>query len=370
MTLQKLFQGVFNKKTILVTGHTGFIGGWVSLWLNLLGAKVIGYGLPPSTNPSLFESIQLNRYVTSIIGDIRNEKQLSKILTKHNPDFVIHLAAQPLVLFSYEDPVGTISTNVMGTLNILESVKKTDSVKVCINFTSDKCYENHDTNYAYTETDPLGGFDPYSASKAASELLTTSYRNSFFDKGDSGHKVKVSSIRAGNVIGGGDWAENRIVPDSIRSLIASKKIPIRHPNSIRPWQHVLEPISGILLLASKMWKSTHYNGAWNFGPKDHIIKTKNLVEFIIKDWGHGTWLDESKTIKKSKHEANILRLNCKKAKGLLGWHPIYPIREAISETVEWYKAYETKKIEMRDFTQKQIENYIKKATRLNSPWTR
>lgn len=371
MTLQKLFQGIFNKKIVFVTGHTGFIGGWLSLWLYLLGAKVVGYSLPPPTTPSLFKSIQLNRYVTTITGDVRNKKHLSKSIDKHNPDFVIHLAAQPLVLISYKTPTETINTNVMGTLNMLESVRKTSSVKVCINFTSDKCYENRNIDHAYAETDPLGGFDPYSASKASSELLTSSYRNSFFDNTNlDGHKVRISSVRAGNVIGGGDWAENRIVPDCIRSLMANKKIPIRSPNSIRPWQHVLEPITGLLLLASRMWKEpSRYNGAWNFGPDDHI-KVKNLVEFIINDWGHGSWFDKSDKMKKTNHEANVLKLNCTKAKRSLGWKPIYPIREGISETIEWYKRYALKKFEMRDFTKQQIENYVESARHLNLFWTK
>lgn len=369
MSSVKQFHDIFKDKKVFITGHTGFIGTWLSFWLHLLGAKIIGYSLPPPTNPSLFETINLKEKIIDITGDVRDGRHLQDSLLEHKPEFIFHLAAQPLVLASYRDPVDTITTNVMGSVNILESVRQTPSVKICINFTSDKCYDNHESDYAYSETDALGGFDPYSASKGASELLTSSYRNSFF-KNDSydNHKANISTVRAGNVIGGGDWAENRIIPDCVRSLTRGTKIPIRHPYTIRPWQYVLEPISGMLWLATKMWESPNYDEAWNFGPDDSDTTVRNLLNNIIAEWGDGTWEDLSKKGNDFPYEAKLLRLNCTKAKKALGWFPVYTISEAIVETISWYKAYYGNQESIVSFTKNQINRYVNKAKQMNSAW--
>lgn len=360
---------MFKDKTIFITGHTGFIGSWLSLWLHTLGANVIGYALEPNITPSLFKTLNLKDNIVSIIGDVRDMDHLQSCMSEHKPEFVIHLAAQPIVLLSYLEPLQTIQTNVMGTANLLETVKNTSSVKICINFTSDKCYENRGYDYAYREDDPLGGIDPYSASKAASELISASYRKSFFKNPDKDHFVSISTVRAGNVIGGGDWSENRIVSDTIRSLMAGKDVLVRNPDATRPWQHVFEPISGMLWLMTHMWlHPDKFNEPWNFGPNNSSIKVRDLVNQIIKEWGYGFLNDISKQNKDSPHEASFLKLDCTKANKLLGWHSVFDIKNAISETVKWYKAYTQHKDEVNDFSIFQIEDYIVKAKQMNIPW--
>jgi len=365
------FDKIFRNETVFVTGHTGFIGVWLSLWLHSLGAKVVGFSLEPPPE-SFFQTIRLEKYVTHIVGDIRDQEQLENSLTKYNPKFVFHLAAQPLVHFSYEKPVETFQTNVMGTVNILDIIRKTPSVRVGIIMTSDKCYENREQDYAYKEDDPMGGFDPYSASKGAAEIVTASYRNSFFNSADfENHKVGISTARAGNVIGGGDWAKDRVVPDSIRSIILKQSIPIHHPNSIRPWQHVFEPISGMLCLAMNLLKDPfQYAGAWNFGPLISKNKTtvKDLVNQIVTDWGHGKWTDVSGQITMP-HEAKSLMLDSTKAIKLLGWKPVYSLKEAIGETVRWYHTYSEGEHDMKSISLEQIEKYIQKAKEMNIAWT-
>ena len=279
----------FEKKKILITGHTGFKGSWLTLWLTKLGAKVIGYSLEPPTKPSLFEILNLKEKIVHIIGDIKDEEKLKNIFKKYKPDIVFHLAAQSLVRFSYKEPKLTYETNVMGTLNVLEAVREAKSVKVVIIVTSDKCYENKEWVYGYRENDPLGGHDPYSSSKACAELVVEAYRNSFFNPKNYGktHQVALATVRAGNVIGGGDWQVDRLIPDCVKALSKGKPIKIRNPNAIRPWQHVLEPLSGYLLLVQKMWKEpTKYCEAWNFGPYEKDIATvKEIVEKVINLWG-------------------------------------------------------------------------------------
>jgi CDP-glucose 4,6-dehydratase len=371
MISKDLFEGVFQNKKVFVTGHTGFQGSWLALWLKSLGAKVIGYSLSPPTKPSLFEILRLKQDIIHILGDVRDHSFLQKCLIKHKPDIVFHLAAQPLVRLSYEKPVDTFYTNIMGTVNLLEAIKNTQSVKAGIIITSDKCYENKEWAFAYRENDPLGGFDPYSASKGATEIITSSYSRSFFHSDNKNRKTGIATVRAGNVIGGGDWAQDRIVPDCMRSVYSRKPILIRNPKSIRPWQHVLEPISGMLLLASKLWDNPHsYNEPWNFGPNLSANVTVNeLVIQIIKELEQkANWKDMSKNTKNAVHEANFLRLDSTKAGNLLGWRQVYSIKETISETASWYQNY-VNKTEMRKFTVSQIEKYIEKAKHMNAAWT-
>lgn len=363
-----MFNETFKNKTVFVTGHSGFIGTWISLWLYLLGAKVIGYSLKPNTTPSMFKTINIEEKITSIIGDINDVKNLQNCIVKYKPDFIFHLAAQPLVIESYENPLETFQTNVMGSLNILEIIRTVKSVKVCVMMTSDKCYENKNINYAYKETDPLGGYDPYSASKGAAELAISSYRKSFFNSNDFiKHGKSIATVRAGNVIGGGDWSKDRLIPDCIRALIENKHILIRSPESVRPWQHVLESISGILSLAAKMWeKPIEFEGSWNFGPslENKNYPVKDIVDFMIKNWGDGEWKDISK--KMDLHEANILMLDSTKANSKLGWLPTYSTEEATKETIEWYKAYQMGKY--IDITEKQIQKYVESAKMKKIPW--
>ena len=276
---QKIFDGVFKGKTVLVTGHTGFIGSWLTLWLNQLGANVIGYSLNPPTNPSLFDILNFGNDITNVISDIRDKEKLFETVKKYEPEFVFHLAAQSLVRDSYENPLDTFEVNVLGTANVLDVLRFSSSVKVALIMTSDKCYDNKINDRVHVEDDPMGGIDPYSASKGAAELITSSYRNSFFDPRD--HKMSVSTIRAGNILGGGDWAKDRIVPDSIRAIIKNQNIRIRNPDSIRPWQYVLEPISGMLWLASKMRSNKkEFNQSWNFGPniEQKLLTVKEIVD--------------------------------------------------------------------------------------------
>jgi len=371
MMLGNLFEKIFHNEPVFVTGHTGFIGSWLSLWLHSLGAKVVGYSLEPPTDQTFFQTVELDKHISHIIGDINDQKQLVNSLKSHKPKFVFHLAAQPLVRFSYERPVETFQTNVMGTVNVLEAIRNTSSVKVGIIMTSDKCYENRELDYAYKETDPMGGYDPYSASKGAAELITSSYRNSFFNPKDfEKHKVSIATVRAGNVIGGGDWAKDRITPDCIHSLISKIPIQVHHPNSIRPWQYVLEPISGILCLATRMWQSPlEYVGSWNFGPliSKNRTSVKDLVIQIIKEWGCGNWNDISNQINLS-HEANSLMLDSTKAMNLLGWHPVYSINESIAETIRWYRSNVDKTSDMKDLSLAQIQKYVIKAREMNIAW--
>jgi len=271
-----LFNNIYNGKRVLVTGHTGFKGGWLSLWLKELGAEVIGYSLDPPTKPSFFEAVDLKNKLIHIIGDVRDEKHLLSVFTKYQPEFVFHLAAQSLVRRSYKEPRLTYETNIMGTINVLETVRKTNSVKACIIITTDKCYENKEWVYGYRENDPMGGYDPYSSSKACAELVVSAYRNSFFNPKDYGkiHNIALSSVRAGNVIGGGDWGKDRIITDCVKTLFENKTINIYNPQATRPWQYVLEPLSGYLLLGSKMYKDGRkYSSAWNFGSGDNAIIT-------------------------------------------------------------------------------------------------
>lgn len=335
-----LFNNFYKDKRVLITGQTGFKGSWLSIWLNELGAKVVGYGLDPYTENDNFIVTGLKDKIIDIRGDIRDYEKLQDVFTKYKPEIVFHLAAQAIVRLSYEIPKETYEVNVMGTLNVLECIRNTDSVKVGVMITTDKCYENREQIWSYRETDPMGGYDPYSSSKGCVEILIASYRNSFLSPKNYGkHGTSIASVRAGNVIGGGDWSKDRIVPDCIRALKENKNIEIRNTKAIRPWQHVLEPLSGYLQLATKMYEDgVSYCSGWNFGPNvDSIVSVGNIVDAIIKEWGRGKYLDV--LCENSPHEANILKLDCTKAKTYLKWSPKLNVDEAIKLTVEWYKDF-------------------------------
>ncbi len=338
-----MFENVFKNKTVLVTGHTGFKGSWLSIWLKELGANVVGYALEPYTERDNFLVSSLQNKISHIIGDVRDFAKLKTVFDKYQPEFVFHLAAQPIVRESYINPKETYDINVGGTVNVLECSRLADSVRVIINVTSDKCYENKEWIWGYRENDPMGGYDPYSSSKGCSELVTAAYRNSFFNPDDFDlHKKSLASARAGNVIGGGDWQKDRIIPDCIRALEDNKPVEIRNPKATRPWQHVLEPLSGYLLLASKMYEEPRkFCGAWNFGPGyESIIPVAEVADKIVSHWGSGTWIDISAA--NEPHEAKLLSLDISKANFNLKWFPVWDIDKTIEKTVCWYKDYQKK----------------------------
>ncbi|GGI46222.1 CDP-glucose 4,6-dehydratase [Paenibacillus marchantiophytorum] len=341
-------------KRVLVTGHTGFKGSWMSIWLNLLGANVSGYSLEAPTNPSLFKVSKLSSIINSNIGDIRDFAKVKKVIEDVNPEIIFHMAAQPLVRESYINPLATYEVNVMGTANLLEAARQFSNVKAIVNVTTDKCYENKEWVWGYRENEPLGGHDPYSSSKACSELVTSSYRNSYFAKGST----FIASARAGNVIGGGDWAVDRLIPDCLKSLTNNETILIRNPNSIRPWQHVLEPLSGYLLLAQNLYNyGEKYAEAWNFGPEDEDAKSvKWIVEKICSMWGN----EATYVIDKGyhPHEAQYLKLDCSKAKMQLEWKPRWSLEEALSKIIEWTHSYRENGSIM-DICINQINSYCK-----------
>lgn len=351
------FNDFYKDRKILITGHTGFKGSWLSIWLNKLGADVIGYALPPPTQPSLFDICKLKEKLTYIEGDVRDYKLLKDIFEKYQPEIVFHMAAQSLVRASYIQPLETYETNVMGTVNVLEVCRHASSVKAIVNVTSDKCYENREWIWGYRENDPMGGYDPYSSSKGCAELVTNAYINSFFGSNTDKEQAKsLASVRAGNIIGGGDWAKDRLIPDCIKASMANKPIIIRYPDAVRPWQHVLEPIYGYLLLASRLYEDgTAFSGAWNFGPDDYNIKpVKWIVQYMTEHWGSGlSWqVDDSN----KPHESQYLKLDCSKAKTKLGWYPQWDLQEALNKTIEWYDAYLTN-LDTFHLSINQIENY-------------
>lgn len=344
-------------KKVFLTGHTGFKGSWLGLWLQHLGAEVTGYALPPPTNPSLFEVARVAQDMNSLIGDIRDGAGLANALRDAAPDIVIHMAAQALVRRSYLDPVETYSTNVMGTVHLLEGVRQVQSVRAVVNVTSDKCYENKEWVWGYRENDSLGGFDPYSNSKGCAELVTAAYRNSFFNPAKyDDHQVALASVRAGNVIGGGDWADDRLIPDVLRAIGEGRPVVIRNPQAIRPWQHVLEPLNGYLLLAQKLYEvGTAYAEGWNFGPNDADAKSVQwIVDRVTQQWGDGAcWQSDDA---EHPHEANHLKLDCSKAKTLLDWQPRWSLARTLEMVVAWQRAYVAQQ-DMREVTLDQIREF-------------
>lgn len=353
MRLEDIFKG----KRILITGHTGFKGSWLAIWLKELGATVLGYSLEPPSTPNNFEAINLLNKVTHVHGDIRNFPYFEKIFTEFQPQCVFHLAAQPIVRRSYENPQVTFETNVMGTVNTFELVRTVPSVRVFINVTSDKCYENREWIWGYRENDRLGGHDPYSGSKACAELVSHAYIRSFFSQREN---IGVASVRAGNVIGGGDWGMDRLLPDCIRALSTNNTIFIRNPHAIRPWQFVLEPLYGYLLLAKEIFeRPKDYMGAWNFGPNNNCcIPVSEMVNKIVHFWGSGSWEQSSDESNDNRHEMNLLRLNSDKAYSHLGWYGVLDTDSAIDMTVKWYKTfYQSNVTDMYGYCVDQINEY-------------
>lgn len=359
------FSGVYKGEKVLVTGHTGFKGSWLSLWLIKLDAKVVGYSLDPPTKPNHFELLNLD--MVSIIGDIRDRDKLNATFKEYKPEIVFHLAAQPLVRYSYINLVETFETNVMGTINVFEACKNIETVRAIVNITSDKCYENKEWVWGYRENDPMGGYDPYSASKGCAELVTSSYRRSFFNPEDYGkkHKVLLASARSGNVMGGGDWGEDRLMPDIVRAISKNENLYIRNPKATRPWQHVLEPLSGYLLLGQKLLEGEiEFADAWNFGPgEESHIDVETVVKSIKKRWSMFEY--EISTNPDTPHEAKLLKLDCSKASTLLQWKPIWSFEKALDITVEWYREYYEKgKISSLE----DLEKYINDAETRNIEW--
>lgn len=325
----------WNKKKVFVTGHTGFKGGWLSTWLLEMGAEVAGYALKPNTAPCFFHLCGFGNRVRLVIADIRDADTLKRTIQESQPEIVFHLAAQPLVRRSYQDPVETFSTNVMGAVNLLDAVRRAPSVKAVVIVTSDKCYENKERIEGCKEDDPMGGHDPYSASKGCAELITSAYRRSYFS--GMSHPVAVASARAGNVIGGGDWGEDRLVPDAVRALQQNQPLVVRNPEAVRPWQHVLEPLAGYLMLAERLYREKDpWAGAWNFGPRDQdAVPVATLADMVFRLWGKGGW--QTNTDQNQPHETHHLKLDCSKAGRLLGWRPSLNLEEAVGLTVSWYQ---------------------------------
>lgn len=356
--------GFWKGKKVFLTGHTGFKGTWLSLWLHSMGAQVTGYSLEPATKPSIYEICRMDEIIPSYYSDIRDLASLSAALCESGPDIVIHMAAQPLVRESYHDPVTTFEVNMMGTVHLLEAVRQAVShgsrISAVINVTTDKCYDNREWAYGYRETDALGGADPYSGSKAGSEIITDSYRRAFFHPpGSADPIVPVATARAGNVIGGGDWSKDRLVPDGIRSILEQRPILLRNPKAIRPWQHVLEPLSGYLLLAQHLATSNAiFAQGWNFGP-DHAssASVEQLAGLLCKEWGEGASF-ASELSAKHPHEARYLSLDSSMARQELGWQPRWGLGSAVTHTVEWYKAWHRQE-DMRALSLRQINEYMK-----------
>ena len=343
-------------KKVFLTGHTGFKGSWLSLWLSSMGAKVSGYALAPNTTPSLFNVLDIDSLIeTSHIADIRDLPTLQKAMTQAKPDVVIHMAAQPLVRYSYANPVETYATNVMGTVHVLESTRRIESARATVVVTTDKCYENREREAGYREDEAMGGFDPYSSSKGCAELVTSAYRQSYFTNSTQGNQI--ASARAGNVIGGGDWSEDRLIPDAIRAFEASQPLMIRNPLATRPWQHVLEPLSGYLILAQALYgRGSVFASAWNFGPNDDDNRSvQEVAELMISQWDKtARWEKEGS---EQPHEAHLLKLDCSKARSQLGWIPKWNLEFATQKIVQWQKAYQAKE-NMQVVSLAQINQYM------------
>lgn len=360
-----MFNNIYKDKTVLVTGHTGFKGSWISIWLSMMGAKVVGYSLEPKYKRCIYNNAKVGEHIfADVIGDLRDSKKLEEVIEKYKPDVVFHLAAQALVKESYVHPKETYETNIMGTINLLEAIRKSDSVKTAIMITSDKCYENVEQIWGYRETDRMGGYDPYSSSKGCMELVVSSWKNSFFNPKDyDKHGKVIASVRAGNVIGGGDWSDNRLIPDCIRFIEQGKDIEIRSPKSTRPWEHVLEPISGYLRLGQLMSEAPkNFYDCFNFGPTIKSNKTVwEVVNKVIKSYGKGRAVDVSNP--DDVHEAQLLYVDPTKAYVKLGWSSVLNLDESVDYTVDWYKE-ELKGLDMYDYTVSQINRYYDKGLKV------
>jgi CDP-glucose 4,6-dehydratase len=360
----ELIERTYSGKKVLVTGHTGFKGAWLTCWLNLLGAEVLGYSLPPENDHDLYNQLNFKNKVHSVIGDIRDKKKIEKEILNFAPDFIFHLAAQPIVRHSYQFPVETYETNVIGTGNLLNSIRRLNSKCAIVLITTDKVYHNYEWIYPYRENDRLGGYDPYSSSKACCELLVESFANSYFHKSNFfEHQISIATARAGNVIGGGDWSKDRIIPDIVRALKESKTIEVRNPNSVRPWQHVIEPLGGYLLLGAHINQDHMEGGAWNFGPNsDDILAVEKLVLHSIQAWGSGEFIKT--TTPEKLHEAGLLMLDISKSRQKLDWEPIFSSKMAIEITINWYKQFLDGKS-----AQDLILEDIKKYTKTEYKWS-
>ncbi len=344
-------------KKVLVTGHTGFKGSWLALWLQNLGTKVIGYALPPPSNPSLFEIADVASRMKSLAADVRDLDRLKSCISENRPEIIIHMAAQALVRLSYDNPVETYATNVMGTVNILEAVRYSKDIKVVIIVTSDKCYENKEWVWGYRENDPFGGSDPYSNSKGCAELVASAYRSAYFNAEHYlRHGIALATTRAGNVVGGGDWGRDRLIPDIMNAFMKNRLVMIRNPNAVRPWQHVLDPLNGYLTLAERLWQDgPRFAEGWNFGANEQDTRPVSwIADFLVRLWGDGAcWKYDSSN---HPHEANCLRLDCSKAKTQLNWSPKLSLETALDWIVEWYQGYRNNE-DMRRLTQNQINSY-------------
>lgn len=350
----------YTGKTVLITGHTGFKGGWLALWLNKMGANVVGYSLAPPSTPNFFSATQVSEFVKHIHGDITDLSALTNALQEYSPDIVFHLAAQPLVRLSYDEPVSTYETNVMGTVKVMEAIRQSSSVKAFINVTSDKCYENREWHWGYRENDPFGGSDPYSSSKGCAELVFSAYVRSYFSPQAYGtkHHTLCGSVRAGNVIGGGDWGADRLLPDCVCSFSEGKAVTLRYPSATRPWQHVLDPLCGYLALGAKLLQGdVTFSGGWNFGPSDSAAWTvEEVVRKAASTWGKATYTVDAQP---HPHEAHWLKLDCSRARQLLDWSPQWDVSQTIEKTIEWYALYynESSMAQLLEFSLSQIESY-------------
>ena len=365
LVMQNLFGGVYQGKTVMITGHTGFKGSWLALWLHEMGAKVIGYSLPPPTEPNHFSLLNLD--IVSIIGDIRDLNKLNETFTTFKPEIVFHLAAQPLVKLSYENPIETYETNVMGTLKVFEACRM-HNIKAIVNITSDKAYENREWVWGYRENDPMGGYDPYSSSKGCADLLANSYRSSYFNPSEykKSHHTLLASCRAGNVIGGGDWAKDRLMTDIMLSVSSDKKVSIRNPDATRPWQHVLEPLSGYLAIGQKLLEEkVGFGEAWNFGPSDEgSITVEEVVHYVKKHWEKTDY--KITRDPNQPHEANLLKLDCSKAHILLKWKDVWDSEATFEKTVQWYKSYYEESQTV--LTKQDLVSYVADAKAKNIEW--
>ena len=347
-------------KRVFLTGHTGFKGSWLSLWLNHLGSSVKGYALDPPTSPSLFNVAKVSEVIDSQIGDIRDQELLYESMVKFNPDILFHMAAQPLVRHSYDEPVETYEVNVIGTAKVLEVARSCSNLKAVIIITTDKCYENEGFDKSYKETDPMGGYDPYSSSKGCAELVTSAYRRSFLKE----QNIGLASARAGNVIGGGDWASDRLIPDILRSFDINEPVIVRNPNATRPWQHVLEPLSGYLVLAQKLYDNCdEYAEGWNFGPDEKDVQPVNWVlDKMISNWSNSSWSTDNNI---NPYEAGYLKLDISKAREKLGWRPTWGLDSALGRIIDWHKAWKNKE-DMQLLCLKEIEEYMDDMSNENS----